>query len=486
MDNKEPLLRSDWTIYRGAAVIMEGAENCKIKNCFFDSVGGNAIFFSNYNRNNEVSGCEISNAGGNAICFVGSPDAVRSPSFEYNEFIPVEMIDKTPGPKSQNFPANCMVYNNLIYNIGRIEKQVAGVQISMSQNITVRHNTIYDVPRAGINIGDGSWGGHLIEFNDVFNTVQETGDHGAFNSWGRDRYWHPKRIIMDSVVAQYPDLVLLDAVKTNVLRNNRFHCDHGWDIDLDDGSSNYHIYNNICLSGGLKLREGFYRTVENNITINNSFHPHVWFKNSGDVFVRNIVTAGYFPIRITSWGKEIDYNIFPDSISLAKSQLNNVDLHSIYAQNIFVNPDSGNYTVKENSFAFNVGFKNFDMESFGVISSKLRAKAKQVTFPKLVSMKVGEDEIIDFLGMKVKNLNTLGERSATGMSSETGVLIIDVPSKSIMSQYFQPNDVILSFNKNKIVRLPDLLNARFTVIGTSTEVIIFRNQQEQSVKISLK
>ena len=40
------------------------------------------------------------------------------------------------------------------------------------------------------------------------------------------------------------------------------------DIDLDDGSSNYHIYNNICLNGGLKLREGFYRTVENNIIIN--------------------------------------------------------------------------------------------------------------------------------------------------------------------------------------------------------------------------
>jgi hypothetical protein len=34
---------------------------------------------------------------------------------------------------------------------------------------------------------------------------------------------------------------------------------------LDDGSSNYQIYNNLCLNGGIKLREGFYRTVENNI-----------------------------------------------------------------------------------------------------------------------------------------------------------------------------------------------------------------------------
>jgi hypothetical protein len=59
----------------------------------------------------------------------------------------------------------------------------------MAQDITVRHCSIYDVPRAGINIGDGCWGGHVIEFCDIFDTVKETGDHGSFNSWGRDRYW---------------------------------------------------------------------------------------------------------------------------------------------------------------------------------------------------------------------------------------------------------------------------------------------------------
>ncbi len=44
---------------------------------------------------------------------------------------------------------------------------------------------------------------------------------------------------------------------TVILRNNRWRCDHGWDIDLDDGSTNYHIYNNLTLNGGIKLREGF-------------------------------------------------------------------------------------------------------------------------------------------------------------------------------------------------------------------------------------
>lgn len=166
----------------------------------------------------------------------------------------------------------------LIHDIGRIEKQATGVQIDIAANITVRHNSIYNTPRAGINIGDGAFGGHILEFNDVFNTVLETGDHGAFNSWGRDRFWSPDRKYMDSITTAHPELILLDAQQTTIIRNNRFRCDHGWDVDLDDGSSNYHIYNNVMLNGGLKFREGFKRKAENNIMVNNSFHPHVWFK----------------------------------------------------------------------------------------------------------------------------------------------------------------------------------------------------------------
>jgi hypothetical protein len=91
--------------------------------------------------------------------------------------------------------------------------------------------------------------------------------------------------------------------QTTIIRNNRFRCDHGWDVDLDDGSSNYHIYNNVMLNGGLKFREGFKRKAENNIMINNSFHPHVWFKNSDDYFTRNIVMTPYAPIGMNDWGK---------------------------------------------------------------------------------------------------------------------------------------------------------------------------------------
>jgi hypothetical protein len=393
MQNKEPLLRSDWTIYRGGAVVYSGAENCALRTCNLVNLGGNAIFFDNFNRNCEVSGCQISEIGASAICFVGDPNAVRSPSFEYSKFVPFAQIDTIPGPKTNNYPAGCKVYDNLMFNLGLTEKQSAGVELSMCQSILVSHNTIYDVPRAGINISEGTWGGHIIEYNDVFNTVKETGDHGSFNSWGRDRYWHPNKKILDTIVENHFNYTMLDVVKTIIIRNNRMRCDHGWDIDLDDGSSNYLIYNNLCLNGGIKLREGVNRVVENNIMINNTFHPHVWFLNSNDIFRYNIVSAGYLPINVKVWGKEIDYNAFPDSVSLKEAWSRGTDKNSVCGKLLFVDPQKGDFRLKDGAPALSAGFKNFAMDSFGVVSPKLKASAKKVQIPAVIYLdKLGVEE----------------------------------------------------------------------------------------------
>jgi hypothetical protein len=487
MDNKEPLLRSDWTIYRGGTVFYDGAVNCSLKNCTLTNLGGNAVFFNNYNRNCEVSGCLISEIGASAFCFVGDPNAVRSPSFQYYQYVTLDKMDRTPGPKTNNYPAECKVHDNLMFNLGTVEKQSAGVQLSMCQNITVSHNTIYDIPRSGINVNEGTWGGHIIEYNDVFNTVKETGDHGSFNSWGRDRYWHPDKKNMDSIVENNYNLALADVVKPIVIQNNRMRCDHGWDIDLDDGSGNYIIRNNLCLNGGIKLREGVNRVVENNIMVNNTFHPHVWFKNSNDVFRNNIVFTGYAPIHIDVWGKETDYNVFPDLASLKEAQARGTDQHSVYGGFDFVNPEEGDFRLKEGSIAFSVGFKNFDMNSFGVVSPGLKALAKKVNIPEIdIFKKSNDDVVIDFLGAKVKNLNTLGERSATGMDNTRGVLVLEVAKTSEAAKFLQVNDVILTFNNKQVNSLNNLLEAYKSHIDLKTEVVIFRNQKEEKKWVELK
>jgi hypothetical protein len=487
---KEPLLRSDWTIYRGGVIKLEGTETCKITDCHFYNVGGNAVMISGYNKSDSISGCHVERIGASAVCFVGSAKAVRSPSFRYENYVPYIQMDKTPGPLSNDFPQQCIATNNLIHNVGEIEKQATGIQIEIASQISVSHNSIYNTPRAGINIGDGCFGGHILEFNDVFNAVLETGDHGAFNSWGRDRFWAPDRGYMDSLVSVHPELILLDAQQTTTIRNNRFRCDHGWDIDLDDGSSNYSIYNNVCLNGGLKLREGFYRTVKNNIMVNNTFHPHVWFKNSGDVFEHNIVMKKYAPIGINHWGKSVDRNLFPDTGALQVAQANGTDRNSVAGNPQFMNAAAGNYTVAAGSPALAIGFVNFAMDDFGVQKPSLRKLAAKPIIPPLLTVQGGASNTkpTDFMGGVIKGVDGLGDRSAYGLPDETGVVVVKVNANTLLDKSgLKEGDVIREADGSPIRTISDLLEVCQTSGWKPTiEVSIIRNQQPQKLILHLK
>ncbi len=490
MQNKEPLLRSDWTIYRGGAIHADGTENCIIQDCFFDEVGGNAVFVSNFNRHFKVSKCRIENAGANGVSFVGSPKAVRSPLFEYDQRHKLSEIDLKSGPLTNDYPSDCLVDNCLITRTGRIEKQSAPIEIAMSRRITVRHCSIYDVPRAGINIGDGCWGGHLIEGCDVFDTVKETGDHGSFNSWGRDRYWRLEDVDLNHIAdTDHSKLPLLDAFEPNTLLNNRWRCDHGWDVDLDDGSSNYRIIGNLCLHGGLKLREGFYRVCENNIIVDNSFHLHVWFNKSQDVLSKNIVFTPYQIIQVPPpFDERVDNNLLhteraSKAPATALQKQSGRDVHSVLADAMFVDPLHGNYQVKPGSPALTLGFRNFRMDQFGVLDPKLRARAKTPVLPsgirELASFE-RDNETVDWLGAKIKNLNGLGEQSAVGLGSETGVLIVEVPAHSIAAKLgLHPLDVILKVGIFPISSRADLTSTwKNLSIGNHEKWIIWRGQRE--------
>ena len=198
METREPLLRSDWTIYRGGAIVFQDSEDCGLQECEFDQLGGNCIFVNQYNRRIRILSCHLHHAGASGICFVGEPKSVRSPKFEYGQTNAYDEIDREKGPIGREYPADCIVDDCLIHDMSVIEKQATGVQISMSHRITVSHCSIYDMGRAGINISEGTFGGHLIEHCDVFNTVRETGDHGPHHAISTTKY---SRETWDSNVA---------------------------------------------------------------------------------------------------------------------------------------------------------------------------------------------------------------------------------------------------------------------------------------------
>lgn len=482
MKCKDKLLRSDWAIYRGGAVFFEGTEHCSIENCEFSQIGGNAVFMNAYNRYSSITGCHIYDIGANAICFVGDTSAVRNPKFvPYGPPVSDDELDLNPGPKNNKYPAYCFAENNLIHGFGKIEKQVAGVQISMAAFITVGHNSIYDCPRAGINISEGAWGGHIIEFNDVFNTVLETSDHGSFNSWGRDRFWMVGNKKTENRVEANRSTILLDCLAPTIIRNNRMRCDHGWDIDLDDGSSNYFLYNNLCLNNGIKLREGYYRKVENNICVNNAMHPHVWLKNSGDVIRGNIFGSRFFPIRVDYWGTEIDYNWYMSEDDLKEVQSLGNDENGRAGDPMFVDAKQGDFRVRPESEVFNLGWENFPMDQFGVQKEDLKKLTKKPEIPTIITVFKSHLGTSDFYGGQIKSLETDGEVSATGMSTKVGVLVVEVPIFGNIADYgINKGDVILKVDNTIIPDVKFFLQKKtlFEKKGNVKTITVWRNQKE--------
>lgn len=440
MEPMERVLRSDWCVYRGGAIFLEGTEQVSFVSCHVAEVGGNGIVLSRYNRGVQIRDCEISDAGANAILFIGDMGAVRSPLFGYESVHGETGADREPGPATSDYPARCLVEGNLIYRNGRVEKQTAGVSLSVCSEIALRHNTIYDVPRAGINICDGTWGGHVLEKNAVFHTVRETNDHGAFNSWGRDRYWDARYDVMEETLRREPDFPLLDAMKPVVIRDNVFECADGWDIDLDDGSSNYLITGNLCLRGGIKNREGVRRQVVNNVMLHNTFHPHVWFRESGDVFERNVVFRPYADMSLKGWGDSFDYNLLYDTGEIRPAEKlrekSGMDGHSLCGSFRFCCDREQGFRILDEELRERLGIRQLDVGDCGVTDSRLKEKAASV-FDLFLEMAYGmawdggaemasEEIVYEKDGMSLKPLRGLDDVSATGMHAEKGVLVVKI------------------------------------------------------------
>lgn len=202
------------------------------------------------------------------------------------------------------------------------------------------------------------------------------------------------------------------------MRYNFFEESSGWGLDLDDGASNYEIYNNLCVGVSMKLREGAYRTIYNNIWVNGANSPcfHVGNEDNHDRYFRNITVVsvanmtpesdlnfamgkGYGEIYTLiappargRWLEEIDYNCFYSDLgefvarvqprgedeswqyslvegkkySLEEWRALGYDHHSVFADPMFVDPENNDYRVKPESPALKLGFENFDMDEFGL------------------------------------------------------------------------------------------------------------------------
>jgi len=126
--------------------------------------------------------------------------------------------------------------------------------------------------------------------------------------------------------------------------------------------------------------------VENNIFVG-PFPPglHAWYPQCGDVIARNVIVATRGTNIYESskadphFAKTLDDNLFFNFAgqatvagvkgleSFESWQKAGFDAHSLFADPQFVDAAKGDYRVRPTSPALGLGFKNFPMDSFGVL-----------------------------------------------------------------------------------------------------------------------
>lgn len=486
--NYERILRSDWGIVRAGVIYMKNAENIMVKRCSFHGIGGNAVTLSGYNRGHLIDYNEFTAIGATGVLAAGLTEAVRDPSEYDGDRHRTTISDFVVGPKSEDYPRELTVSNNYFYDIGTYEKQTAAICLSVSSDITVRGNTIHHTSRAGININTGAFGGHLIEDNDIFDCVTETADHGPFNSWGRDRFWSvPQHDAMGYYGKEKRAFAQLDAYKTTVVRHNRVHAGHAFGLDLDDGTSNYDIYNNLCLGVGIKLRDGFDRRVHNNLLIGSGFELHMSFEQNNDLIYSNVVYfhKAYNCLCVSQGATTVFTNNLYWNGTEEVAGLPEEDFGSSVADPCFTDLEKGDFRLREDSPALKRGFVNFPV-SDNDFGRKDRPKPPVFRY---IPVKVS-DRTCRYHDVVLSDVDGEGIRSAAGLPNYDGAYVAGRDVLGLFCELGLPigvGDVIVRVGDTDIKDSRHFIECFERLpMGQATELVIYRSQKPLTLNFVTK
>ena len=153
----------DWAVGRSAALFFEGTEGTSLEGCLFQSLDGNAVFFSGYNRGGNVSNSEFVSIGESAVSQWGYTDGSPVPGMGF---------DGSAG----NQPRGTYIGYNVIHEVGLFTKQNSFYFQSETIGTLIEGNIMYNGPRAGVNFDDGLGGGSMLTRNVIANACRESSD----------------------------------------------------------------------------------------------------------------------------------------------------------------------------------------------------------------------------------------------------------------------------------------------------------------------
>ncbi|HWQ93217.1 MAG TPA: right-handed parallel beta-helix repeat-containing protein [Clostridia bacterium] len=352
-----------------AAVRLTGARHCRFDRCTFQNLGTWAVEAGN--------GCRHNAFVGNQISFIAAGGFRLNGGTERDH--PLERTGHN------------LIADNRLHHYGQVYPSAVGVLLMNTEQNVVEHNLIHHGYYTGISVG-WVWGyqrsisqGNRVEFNHI----HDIGQGGLLSDMG--------------------GIYTLGVSPGTVIRNNLIHDIDanqygGWGIYHDEGSTHHLVESNVVYR--TKFAPFNIHYAKELIVRNNVFafghleqlsrgrhepHKSVFFENNivywqtGDLFSKNWQDAPYTfhlnpnvkPGSSTLTNTfDCDWNLYfnpgknRDDLRFAGGtwkdwQRRGKDLHSIYADPLFVAPENGNFQLKPGSPAFALGFQPIDMTRVG-------------------------------------------------------------------------------------------------------------------------
>ena len=177
----EPVRDSDvvLTILEQPMIALDNASFITIRGITFEDSRAGAVRITG-GADNRLAGCTLRNLGNTAIDILGGTHNGETGCDMYD--LAASCIRLDGGDRATLTPAGNYVENCYLHHFGKVFRTGnPGVNISGVGNI-LSHNYIHDAPNAAVFFSGND---HLLEYNEVRNIAQETGDVGAFYA-GRD------------------------------------------------------------------------------------------------------------------------------------------------------------------------------------------------------------------------------------------------------------------------------------------------------------
>ncbi|MCE5249212.1 right-handed parallel beta-helix repeat-containing protein [bacterium] len=386
---------------RGSAVTVTGGSHNLVAGCTTRNLGELALSISG-GTNNGITGCDIYDVAAGGITLDGGDRKTLTPGGNY-------------------------ATNNHIHHYSAwIRTYQSAITVSGVGN-RVAHNLIHDAPHSGIMLGGNE---HIIEFNELHTLAQQTGDVGAFYM-GRDwtqrgniiRYnyfhdllgpglhgvmavylddWSSGTTIYGNIFHKAGRAAFIGGGRDNTVENNIFvecapsaHVDArglGWAKYYFDKSMDIYVNTLFDRMDAMNFREPPYSErypellklydddpaiPKNNKIIRNVSYGGRWLDlydgvDFSTVMVKDNLIAD--PV-LCKWirklgGQAIDYPNGDKEITDILTSNGNMVTDTNPG---FVDPEHGNFQLRDDSPAYKLGFKRIPVEQIGLSVDEYRS-----------------------------------------------------------------------------------------------------------------